>query len=378
MATCFARPTPSQVRTNIEDLFSANVLGGAPVIPESNEWYIVNNDTAAMELFYSVAAMQWKEQDDTQNCCDSLIKRSAVVGLYPKAASFASGYVMITGAVGVLIPSNLTAQFNSYTFNIDPYAVNPTKIDASGGAIVLMNSVLPGSIVNSSISQNASGTITTLSLGLDSAAKVSGVFCGGADAETCEQFRTRVLDRRQYKPVADYAWAVAKALEYPCVTRVCRRDCDGCCPTGYLNLYVFMDNSFYNGIPPASVISAFNTWMYGNPAGVGLGKLPIGTFGAAYSMTASPININISGTQCSTTDQLAEIKRQITALFQNICPGSKFCRRWLDAIIIGLQPTACDYTVSVTSTAPGITIDCNGEAIADCDYLMTLGTLDVS
>src|SRR4029077_3218089 len=93
-------------------------------------------------------------------------------------------------------------------------------------------------------------------------------FCSGAEAETCEEFRKRYLDRLAYQPRATMAWIKQKLLEFPCATRVCVREgsccrCDPDCVNGgtpcescgtLMQFYVLFDDTFPCGIPPQHIV----------------------------------------------------------------------------------------------------------------------------
>lgn len=376
MATCFNRPSSAVIRQRIEDMFSANVLGGAPIIPESNEWYVVNNDHAAQELFYSIAAQQWRERDPRYACCENLYDLAAQDGVFPRGATFARGYVRLTGTAGASIPPNLTFVFGNTNFVIDPASRAPETIGASGDAVIMVQAVTPGSAGND-LSTGTTGTVTTLAAGIDTTATAYGSsFCGGQDAEDCEAFRRRYLARKSYQPKADWAYFEAKALEWPCVTRVCRRSCS-CCDNGDIEAYVFFDGTFEHGLATQDVIDDMNQWMFGTPNGYGFGQMPIGVWGRLYTARAVPMTVDILNLSCVTADQLAEIKRQIGGLLATLCPGAKFCRKWIDAIILSINPKACDYVLNLIPEGEGLSVGCDGDITADCDVLPVLGSFTV-
>lgn len=382
MAECdLPRPDPQTLYQQITDLFSANVLGGAPVIPESNEWFVVNNDYAAAETFHSIAVAMFKEQDVATACCDNLVKLAADMGMYPAPASFAEGYVQITGVPGTAIPTNLEFQFAGKTYRINPLATTPDTINASGVAIIQVKATEPGTESNNPLSGGlTSGTITTPVPNIDSAVNVLGQFCNGAEAEDCEAFRLRVIERRKYGGKADYNWLVQKFKQWPCVTRVCRRLC-GCCFENRFEVYVFFDNTFPNGIPPANVAADLTRWMFGNPNGAGMGQAPMGVFGQVYVAATEAVNIDIINLDCVTEAQVKEIRRQFAELFRNLCPGEKVCRRWLDAIIMNVEPRACNYTMSINFQGTTLALNCFGtlgDINPPCDVLPILGELNIS
>ena len=140
MAECLARPDPQVLFDRLKDLFSANVLGGGTVIPESNEWYVVSNDYLISEEFYSVAAQQWRERDPRYACCENLVEMAALDGMYPRPATFAQSYMQFTGAPNSLIPAGgLTVLAYGNYFEPAPGTTVPDRIPADGRVIVRMD-----------------------------------------------------------------------------------------------------------------------------------------------------------------------------------------------------------------------------------------------
>lgn len=387
MTACFTRPAPKTLWTQITSWFSANVLGGAPIIPESNEHYLCGNDLAAMELYYSLSQQQWNETQDATACCDSLIANNAPLGLIPYGATFTQGYVTVAGGPpNDPIPNDLQIQIGSNTYNISQATdANPTNLDASGDATLLFQSLVPGAAVNSATNTaiNQLGTVTSVSAtivnvpnGWPSTITPNGLFCGGKDAELCEDFRARVILRKKTPQNATLAWLTEKALEYPCVTRVMQRTCATCCADGQLQLYAFMDDSFQYGIAPATALVGLSTNIFGNPQGFGLGKAPIGVFGNFFPVTAGTVNIDFFNMGCVTPSQFKLIQTLIAQLFATLTPGQKLCSKWIDAIVVSVNPNCCNYTIQASTTDARFgAVDCFGDFVPECDILPVLGSV---
>jgi hypothetical protein len=390
MTACFTRPTPQTLWSQITSWFSSNVLGGAPIIPESNEYYLCGNDLAAMELYYSLSQQQWNETQDATACCDSLIKNNAPLGLVPYGATFCQGYVTVTGGPpNDPIPNDLQIQVGSNTLNISQATnANPTNLDGSGDATLLFQSLVPGASVNASINlaitqlgtvTSVSATILNIPNGWPSNVTPNGQFCGGADAELCEAFRTRVIARKKTPQNATLEKIVEYALSYPCVTRVYQRTCGPCCADGQLQLYAFMDNSFEYGIPPSSALAGLATFIFGSPQGYGLGKAPVGIFGNFFVVNPVTLNINFFNMGCVTPSQFALIQKLIGQLFATLTPGQTVCGKWIDAIVISVNPNCCNYTIQVTPSVTGLgAVDCFGDFVPHCDILPVIGTIEYS
>jgi hypothetical protein len=251
-----------------------------------------------------------------------------------------------------------------------------------------MQSQVPGQSVNDSINQaisqigvisSVTATIVNVPLGWPSAVTPQGNFCGGYDAEGCEAFRARVINRKQFRPNATLERVIEDAKTYPCVTRVLQRTCSDCCNNGVLQLYAFMDKSFANGIAPASALAGLDAFIFGSPQGQGTGTAPIGIFGNFYPVTPATVNINFFNMSCITPSQFKLIQSLIAQLFSTLTPGQTLCSKWIDAIVISVNPNCCNYTINVSIDNPTLgVIDCFNDFAPLCDVLPVLGTVDYS
>jgi hypothetical protein len=386
MASCFVRPTPQQLFESLSALFSANVLGGAPIIPESNEYYLVGNDLAAAELYYSLSAQQWEQTQDATACCENLIENNAPLGLAPYGPSFTNGYVQVFGPANASIPSTLQCQIGSNTYNLSfATNANPTTLDSTGQAVLLFTSLVPGASnnINTNIAIDQIGTIASVTAtlavvptGWQSAVVPQGYFCGGNDAETCEQFRARVIARKQLPPNADFAYIQAQALTWPCVTRILQRTCGPCCADGQMQLYAFMDNSFPNGIVPASALPGLTTFLFGSTPGLGLGKAPVGIFGNIFPVTPLIVDINFFNMSCITPSQFATLQGLIADLYSTLVPGQTVGSKWIDALVISINQLCLDYTIQILPRTAGLAaVDCFNNLVPNCDILPVLGNI---
>lgn len=377
MTCALDRPAPQVLFDRYRDMFSATVIGGAPVIPASNEWYVVQNDYAVAEEFYAIAEQQWRERDPRTACCDNLLSMAAIDGLYPRAAAFAKGYVKVTGTAGTAIPSPLIVLFGQSYYRTDPGATVPSVMPVEGFVVVRMVADEPGVAGNGNGSGATSGTLVSPVPGLDQTVTIyGGAFCGGAPAEDCETFRIRYLARKQFKPRGNYEYIAEKIKEWPCVTRVCLRDCNCCKEIGQMDLFVFFDGTFEHGIAPPNVIADLTNWYFGSPQGFGLGQAEWGVYGSFHSATPIPVDVKVTGIPCTSSAQLAEIKARIAAMFEGICPGKPMCRKMIDAIVIQVIGAVCDFEVTLKpqGTAVAFCEDYN----PDCDELPVAGVISVS
>lgn len=372
---CVGRPTLETIFQDELNRFSAKVLNGAPVIPESNEWYLVGVNAAATDAFYAIAEMQRREADPRTACCENLISIAELDGVYPAPATFSRGYVRLTGTPGAAIPANLTVSIGQGVYVIDAASTPPAVIGSNGAAVVQMQATTPGAKGNGTGS--ATGTMVSVAAGIDTAVTAPAGFCGGGDAEDCEAFRRRYLERLAFRPQADLAWITEKAMEWPCLTRVCVRQCDSCCDDGRWELFAFFDGAFENGIPPQAVVNDLTRWMFGARQGQGEGLVPFGVFGRFFAANPLPVKVIIRNLKCTSGPDLAEAKARIAKLFSGLCPGAKICRRIVEAAITQVVGGQCDFSVEFDTGAASIPCDSAGDLIAGCDSLPVLSEIIV-
>lgn len=391
MACLIPRPAPQTLFDQYRNMFSQTVLGGAQVVPESNEWYVVALNYAMAEEFYAISEQAWRERDPRYACCDNLVALAAADGVFPKSASFAQGYVIITGTAGTTLPGRIeiTASNGRNYVGVGTY---PAAMPENGALTIRVQDTQPGA------AGNAAGTATTGQLatgaaGLDREVTIcGGSFCGGADAEECEPFRTRYLARKQYQPRATQAWAMEKLLEWPCATRVVPRggsccSCDdGCggdcncqtCGTKF-DFYVMFDGSFACGIPPENVRADIEAWFFGEPKGFGQGQVEMGICGSIAQITPYLVDIDVDIEGCPTLSQVTEMREQITDLMTTLAPSQPFRGKQIELVvanIIGPEVNVGVRITPVTLDPAAAYISPCGDIEPNCDYLPCLRNLD--
>lgn len=389
--TCkISRPDPQTLFNQIKDMFSATVLGGGQVIPESNEWYVVANDYAMTEQFYAIADQMWRETNPETACCENLFIIAAQHGVFPRPAGFAEGYVKLTGTPNTSLPASIEVNTSAGTY-ISVGTV-PTALDSNGVAVVRVRALTPGPGGNSS-GQVTTGVLTTPVPGINTEVEVcGGTFCGGTDAEDCEAFRQRYLDRLAYKPRATAAWITQKLLEWPCATRVCTREgdccrCDpecgecGCIGCGdKLEFYVFFDDSFPCGIPPENVVNDMNIWMFGEHQGYGEGQVEVGVCGSLYVAKPVYVNVLIDIAGCPTIAQKEAIEADVRDLFSTICPSVPLQTRQVEVIVANIIGAATNIDVRFEIIDPdpekAFVTDCSLEP--RCDYIPCIQDIEFS
>lgn len=391
MSCRLERPAPQELFDKIKDKFSNTILGGFEVVPESLEWYVVSNDYAAHEIFYSIAEQQFKSLDPREACCEDLYHMAARRGVLPKPASFSQGYVRISGIPGSSLPPRIEVAFGSSRFVV--ISQDTDVMPESGFIVARVQAVIPGSEANYSPSTVDSGTLVSPLEGIDTDVQAYGsVFCGGSEEETCEEFRSRYIERLSFKPLARQSWLIDKIKEWPCVTRVVQRsgeccevlgqdtrDCDCSKCRGTFEFYPLFDSTFDCGIPPSCVIDEMNTWLFGDPMGQGLGEAEIGICGKLYQAQPAYVNVRVGGMSCATMNQIGLVKERIRGLMRQAQPSQVLKQRTMEIAVSQVMGDDSDYTVAFEILSGGISVSSHcGDLIPGCDVLPCLNEIIVA
>jgi hypothetical protein len=386
MACEIERPDPRVLFESIKSMFSSNVLGGANIIPESNEWYVVSNDYAMSEQFFSISEQSWRERDPRYACCDNLVTMAANDGFYPKPATFASGYIQMTGVAGSALPASFEATISGQQY-ISANTL-PSQLPTSGSLVVRMRALEPGTDGNLK-SGTTSGQLNAAIEGINSTLTIyGGQFCGGAVAEECEQFRTRYLERMRYKPNASLDAVKQKLLEWPCITSVCERGGTCCEPEDALiwqggidcarpiRLYPIFDGVFDFGAASQNVIDEIQEWLFGVVQGIGQGQVPWGITGKLYTFGEASVTITIDGMACTSPGTANEIRERLLEFVGRLCPSDTLYLRDLNSIVAQLMAGTGNYDILITANDANSQITTCGDAEPLCDFRITVTDIE--
>jgi hypothetical protein len=378
-----ARPDETTLYNRVRDRFSANVLGGAPIIPESNEFYLINNQYLSEELARDIAELYWKEQDPRYACCDNLIDYAARRKMYPRSAGFAQGYINISGVAGTSLPATLTFTSGANEYVVAAGAVVPSVMPATQSIVLRVQAAVAGAAGN--VVTSSAMAVTNAPTGIDATAYVYGSrFCGGTEAETCEAFRTRVLNREAHKPKMMYSDIFDIAAEYPCVTRVlarsgsCCENCDGGCDCNAsgIQMYVMMDGVFDYGLIPLDIAEDITRYVFGEKQGAGQGKVAANIYGKVYVAKPAVVNVVVDGLSCLSPSQVQLIRSRTIEAFANLPPSVGLCTKTIEFIVTQVGGSACGSGVNFESDSPDVTFHPGcGDIEPNCDILLVLGSI---
>lgn len=385
MSCKLSRPSQQDLFNRVRDMFSSTVLGGANVIPESNEWYAVSLNYAMSEEFYAISEQAWRERDPRYACCDNLVSMAELDGVYPRPATSAQGYVRITGTANANLNQGLVFNFGDQQYI--PATTVPAKIPATGEVILRVQAVVPGPLSNAA--GPMTGTIETPPAGVNAAVTAYGNrFCDGADAETCEQFRSRYLERLSYKRNYGVDWIKQKVLEWPCVTDVCVRE-GACClvtPETYgetiqckkaVELYAIFDGTFPCGMAPECVTDEITEWIFGEIQGIGQGQAEWGMFGKIYTAVPGYVRVIVEGLACVGPSQQQEINDRIRDYVSRLCPSIALRLDDVNAIIKQVLGPGIDFQASLAKGTPvqgDFNITSCGDADPYCDVRICMNS----
>lgn len=182
-----------------------------------------------------------------------LDRHTNVWGITRTAASFASGNITFAGTDGRIIPAATKMKRSDGT----EYTTSSEVTIASGSATVAIGAIVAGAAGNA----DAAGAISLVSpiAGVTSQATIAaGGLTGGADAETDDAFRARLMTHIQQRPHGGASFDyVAWALEQPGVTRAWVYPQE--LGLGTVTIRFMMDDTYADGIPLAADVTSVQT-----------------------------------------------------------------------------------------------------------------------
>lgn len=320
-------PTLKVVRTMVRDGVHANLPGSDANVPNSLLRILSDAMGALCHLalqFVDWLALQLLPDTSEHEWLDRhgkiwLVNADGSTGR--KSASFSAGLVACTGNQGVVIPAAAQLTTADGLF----YATTTTINLASGDTSVPVRSLDTGSATNLSVGAPMSFVETIP--GVDTTAKVIQLY-GGADEETDDELRARVLLRIQEPPMGgdatDYeAWV----LQVPGVTRA------WCSPLelgiGTVTVRFMMDDLRADnaGIPLAEDVIAVEAYLDT--------KRPVAVkdFFVAAPIPF-PINLHIDALVVDSGPTRESIELSLRdMLFEKAIPGGTVYESWVEAAI---------------------------------------------
>nr|DAG73196.1 MAG TPA: Baseplate J like protein [Caudoviricetes sp.] len=322
----FSRPTLSELKAQVAADVQANLQGVSALLRNSVLRVITVVQAGLAYLHYGYLdwiakqAVPWTATDEY------IVGWGALKNVFQKGATTASGNVSFQGTSGKVIPSGTTVvRGDGRTYTVQASA----SVGSGGTVTVSVADVQPGAAGNCDAG-------TTLSLGISiagiqSTGTASSPFTGGADVESPDDFRGRVIAAYQASPQGgdkdDYVtWATA----VPGVTRAwCAPNAFG---AGTVVVYFMMDGSEASnaGFPQGTNgVSSSETRRAPVATGDQLAVAnaifsvqPVTALVYSCAPIANPINFLISGLSAASAATQAAVKAAISdAFFREGVPG---------------------------------------------------------
>ncbi|WP_233863472.1 baseplate J/gp47 family protein [Paraburkholderia adhaesiva] len=245
----FSRPTLTQLRNASAQQLNAELPGADALLRFSNLRVIADIDAALACMLYGY--LDWIALQCTPfTATDEYLEAwGALKGVTRKPCAQASGSIVFTGTNGNLIAIGAAVQRSDGVAYI---TTDAGKV--AGGSVTVPASAVPDpqglTGANGDCAQGTTFTLSNAIAGIDSTGYASTAFLGGADIESNDDYRSRVLYVYQNPPQGgDQNDYVEWALAVPGVTRA------WCVGNGYgvgsVVVWIMMDaaNSAYEGFP---------------------------------------------------------------------------------------------------------------------------------
>lgn len=179
----------------------------ADIASDSDHYVRAASFAAAVEGLYHHQSWLYRQIFVDTADEEALLRAAAERGILRKGASFASGDVPLTGAVGITLRAGATLKHlaSGELFT----AVSDAAIDTTGTANAQVRASTPGAALNG---LTGPLTLTSPPLGMDASTQFIEPTRGGEDQESLESVRQRLLEDIQFEPAGgtrnDYArWA---------------------------------------------------------------------------------------------------------------------------------------------------------------------------
>lgn len=246
-----------------------------------------------------IAKQRWVHTADGE----FLDKTGVDYGMPRLAASYARGYIDMTGVGGTTIPAGLSlVRADGYEYVI----TTGTILSGGGTGQVYITAKQPGVQYNAEAGTTISLTAAFTNVNAEGVVAAAGIGLG-ADEESDESYRERLLWRLRMPPhggaAHDY---VAWGREIAGVTRVFVDPlADG---PGTVTVYFLMDDLYTNGIPQAADVDAVQAHIDS--------VRPVTAVATVAAPTPVEVDIDISGLSPDTSDVRDAIQLELEDLFR--------------------------------------------------------------
>jgi uncharacterized phage protein gp47/JayE len=322
----FRLPSLADLSKRVRDAFRTEIPGAdAEIWP--NNLYVVGKVVAGA-TFEVYLRLEWLYSQIFASTAtgEHLDRHAYEIGLSRKPASYATGSVTVTGVPSEQIPAGRRfLRSDGRVFR----SIETTTIPGSGTATLRIQSVEPGRIQNTSAGSVLTRETAYAELSSDATVSAGGL-TGGANAESDDALRDRIVFRRRNPPMGgalhDYKiWAesvVGVRRAFAAVYQNGGR---------MIAVYVLGDGYGATAIPDQSLIDAVAAKMED--------ERPVTAVVTVTAPVAKRIDIVIQGLTPASQAVREEVERELIDLFYEratvALPGSSltFPRSWITSAI---------------------------------------------
>lgn len=318
--------SPNEISTRLRGALRRYLPGTDALVWPNNLTAIVKTVAAALHDLHLRAAWLYDQIFATTASVQHLERHGAELGIYRRPMSRAEGYVTLTGYADTVYPAGIAFVFGGRLYR----SASDARSDLVGNLRLLLLSDDYGSVTNVEEGETLSRADPTLfpNLALDATVAAGGIG-GGADTETDESLRARILDRKRRPPqggaYSDYE-QFARAV--PGVTQAWAYPFDDA--PGTVGLW-FLFEGRVNGIPEAGdIATVLDALEARRLIRAGL---------AVSAPSPASLDITIAGLSADTVVTRDAIQASLKAMFaQRARPGVAgqpftFSRSWVSEAI---------------------------------------------
>ncbi|WP_175795974.1 baseplate J/gp47 family protein [Burkholderia anthina] len=383
----YARPTLTELRSEVASDLASSVQGSDPLLRYSN--LKITGDAQAGLAHLHFGYLDWiaKQAVPWTSTDEYLAAWGALKKVTKKDATPATGSVTFTGTSGTI---DAGTQF--VLGNGAAYTATSSGTVSSGSVTVTAQAAESGAAGN--CAEGVVMTLATAITGIQSNGVAATEFTGGADQETDDSFRDRIIAAYQSSPQggskSDYVtWATAVSG----VTRA------WCAPNGFgagtVVVYVMLDlaNAAYSGFPQGTDgVSVSDILPNGNPRGaVATGDQltianaiypdqPVTALVYVCSPLPNELTFSISGLTNASSSVRAAVAAAITdVLFAYGDPrAGTIDLSYIESAIAAVSGTAGFVITSIVGVQSGESTTYTGNITSLTGYLPVLGGVNFS
>lgn len=317
----FTRPTLTELINRICTSINTHIANANAFIKQS-VFNVLSKIIAALHLdLYVYLDEIAKNFFITTADINGLMARGSDIGVYRKKASFATGYIIVSGTPNTIIPLGTTYT----TASEQQYKTTAAAVVGSDGKVVVPIQATATGVAGNQYGGTEFILVNPIVGILSSAVATSNGITGGNDIEETEAYRARILlALRKQAGAGDTIFYENAALTQPGVTRAkAYRTYAG---AGTVGITFLMENTYPNGIPLPGDVASMKQYLESiMPAD--LNELIV------FAPEPTIINITINNLIPDSPQLRSAINDSLTALFHRYDFGETVYRSQIETAI---------------------------------------------